>query len=260
MLVDWRVDTWICELRLNRTDYPSEEDHVLAIGGSPVSSTGYDPGIDLQILPTIPSIVNAHIVLEDDEYPWMTELRRDLRDLTPPHRWLIPTFDESNGVIRWNPDVLPEGKFYINGLIDMKLDSIAYFGLNDTIVIDWLTPPLGIDILSLSAGWNMISLPVQPPRYHPREVFSHTSVGLYKFKTGERRYVEADMFEKGEAYWCYSPCDTSFKIGGIILDEYSRNIKRGWNMVAAIGELQLCFACQQQHPFIGCLVVPEVGR
>ncbi len=235
LVVDWRWTTWFTELRLNSLSNPGG-DLVLAIGGDEYSTDMYDATSDLVILPHVPGTVHGHLVNDDPDYFWITQLRRDMKDLTPPNRWFLPTSAEDNGIIKWNPSTLPEGKFYMNHTIDMKLDSFAYYGLNDTLIIDWLTPPLGIDTTCLSVGWNLLSLPAMPPRYHSEEVFSFSPVGVYRYLSRERTYSETGRMEKGEGYWVYSTRDTCMKFGGILLEDYQRLIYRGWNMLGSISE------------------------
>lgn len=233
LVVDWRWTEWICELRLNRTDAPGP-DLFLAIGGESRGSDMYDPALDLIILPIVPEQVRAYLLLNDPDYFYITQLRRDIRNLRPPTRWIIPTMGEENGVIRWNRGRLPEGKFYMNSLVDMKLDSVFYYGLDDTLFIDWIAPPVGADTACFSPGWNLISLPVVPPRYPSSHVFSFSPAPLFRYLPFERTYSSTGIMERGEGYWLYSPIDTCIKFGGVVLNSYNRQLFRGWNIIGGL--------------------------
>ncbi|MFP4458338.1 MAG: T9SS type A sorting domain-containing protein [Candidatus Zixiibacteriota bacterium] len=233
LVVDWRWTEWIVQLEiLNQTN--PDSGLRLAIGGDRYSTDLYDPESDLIILPHIPGFVRAHLAIDDPDYPWVTQLRRDMQDLEPNNRWIIPTFDEPNGIIKWKPHRFPEGKFYLNSIIDMKRDSMALFHEDDTLIIDWITPPFNIDTLCFAPGWNLVSTPVVPPRYEASDVMDFSPVDAYYYNTELKLYEEMEDLQRGKSYWVFAMRDTCIKIGGVELDNYNTNLLPGWNMIGSI--------------------------
>ncbi len=238
----WRVQTWLMDIIINKTE-TRVLDQNLAIGASMHTTDNYEPGSDLPILPPTPDHVNAYLMLDDPSYPFITALRRDMRAMEPPVRWVINTVGEGEpmdmieGYAHWDPSRLPEGNFIMNGVLDMKSDTMITFNLGESLVIDWLMPDLASsDIEMHCTGWNLLSLPTVPPSYPPSEVFPHSPVGVFEFDTQRKTYLEAERFSAGKGYWLYSPMDTSVTIAGVELMNYNMNLYMGWNLIGAISE------------------------
>ncbi len=239
-IATWNIDTWIMDIRLNRTDN-SLENQFLAIGAGVHTSDLYEAGSDLPILPPLPGRFDAWLSLNDPAYPHIDKLRRDLRGITLPVRWVIHTAEPivsgiSESYAVWNPGRLPEGVFMINNLVNMKNDTIFHYNIGDSLVITWTQPDFGTTDFSLCMGWNMISLPTVPPTHPPSYVFPSTPVPLFQYDAQRRIYGAVERFNAGFGYWIYSPESGNTTVGGVILDSYNLRIYRGWNLIGTIGE------------------------
>ncbi|MFP4459935.1 MAG: T9SS type A sorting domain-containing protein [Candidatus Zixiibacteriota bacterium] len=237
-IATWNVQTWIMNLKINRVE-PRLRDLDLAIGASAHTTDGYEPGSDLVIVPPTPDYVNSWLQIDDPRYPHITGLRRDMRAMEPPVRWVIHTTGvESEGEIRWNPTRLPEGNFTLNDIVDMKEDTIAYFtiGETDSIVIEWTTPDFATSNAAMCAGWNLVSLSTVPPSMEPSQVFPFSPVGAYGYNTQRRLYEEIDRFSNGVGYWVFASSDTVARVAGIPLESYNLNLHRGWNIIGSLSE------------------------
>ncbi|MFP4458343.1 MAG: DUF5057 domain-containing protein [Candidatus Zixiibacteriota bacterium] len=229
-------ESWLGTLRLNKAiDPDTEKDLVLAIGADPAATGHYDAGTDLIILPVTPGVVDAYIDYPYEDGTHIRGLRRDIRPNETPQTWIIPTFGESDGKVRWNPDRLPDGNFTING-IDMKADSFTYFGLDDTLVVVWDIPDMMVNEMTFSPGWNLVSLPVVPVPYSGSEIFEFSPVEPFGYNTEERIYYAAEELTAGTGYWVFMTHDTIVQIAGLPVESVNVNLSRGWNIIGATSE------------------------
>jgi len=185
----------------------------------------------LLVLPATPDRVNAYLSIDDDLY---SQLRRDLRSLETPIVWVIKTEGSGPSKATWDPSRLPQGRFMINDVIDMKLDTICYFNLGDSLVIVWDLPSITSKRMEICPGWNMVSLPVVPPEYPPSIVFPETPVGMYEFNPQTRNYETTERFVAGKGYWLFSLESDTTWIAGMELNHFNANIRSGWNMIGTI--------------------------
>jgi len=85
--------------------------------------------------------------------------------------------------------------------------------------------------LELSAGWNMVSLSVEPGDPSASSVLE--GVGFYQLVTwGGTGYVEATGFEVGKGYWLLVLDDMNVTVSGHPVTEVILNLDPGWSMVS----------------------------
>ena len=232
--VELQPQSFFCDLRFNRTDSPSVEDFTLTFGANPSGTENYDPGLDIMLVPPPASFVDAWFPIADSVFPIIDRLMRDIRLSEPPRRWVITTGGEPNGIVRWNIGRLPEGNFRMNDIIDMKRDASAFFGADDTLVIDWTVSPLEIREMSFIPRWNMVSSPVHPNGMPPEAVFP-TSMGVFRYDTPRSIYNYATYIADGEGYWIWLEDSLVHPIAGTLIDRYHTHLYRGWNLIGALG-------------------------
>lgn len=208
---------------------------MVTFGAIPGGSDLYNPGVDLQHVPPPAWHVSGWFPLDDPSYSYINRLQRDFRDVSPPKNWYLVTENEPNGIARWDPDRLPEGEFRMNGLIDMKRDSVAFFGENDTLVIEWNMPLLDALVLDFSSGWNMVSSPLLPTEVPAGEVFG-ADMGVFRYLPEDGTYDYADYARDGEGYWIWADAAYEIPIAGGIINGYRWAVYRGWNLIGATGE------------------------
>ncbi len=86
--------------------------------------------------------------------------------------------------------------------------------------------------IHLSTGWNMISLPVQPPTTSWRELFP-SAIEAYTYDPVAQTYYPVDELEIGRGYWLLSLADMDVSLSGVPVFSYTLSCGSGWNMVAA---------------------------
>ena len=221
-----------CDIYLNRTAGTPTEDHVVTFGASASGTEVFDAGLDIGYIPPPAWRVDGWFDLDDPDEPLITKLTRDIRAIAPTKTWLLITDDEPWGIARWNGSSLPEGEFRMNGVVDMKRDSVCEFYRNDTLVIEWTVPELFPRDVSFVSGWNLVSSPVLPTDIPPNEVFQ-TDLGVYRYITPEYRYAFAERIRDGEGYWVWTDSSYSVPVVGGQIETYLRAIYPGWNMIGA---------------------------
>ncbi len=234
-MVTLSPNVFFCDIHLNRTVSPSPDDNTLTFGATYSGTDGYDAGLDEVYIPPPDWFVDGWFDIEDSAYPYISQIRRDVKHPTPTVRWHLITRDETDGIARWNPAGLPEGEFRIDSLVDMKRDTQAHFGLNDTLLIEWTLPVIQPDSVQLSIGWNLVSLPVLPAGMSADDVFP-TEYGVFHYNTAISSYEFAEEIRDGYGYWVFSNRAHSFLSAGSPLSGYRRQIHRGWNIIGGIDE------------------------
>ena len=84
--------------------------------------------------------------------------------------------------------------------------------------------------LTLSEGWQMISVPLESP------IRCNMNLIAYTWDAVNKTYVRAEKFEPGKGYWVLSTRDymrVTF-IGSSLLYECEVNLTKGWNMIGTI--------------------------
>jgi len=90
--------------------------------------------------------------------------------------------------------------------------------------------------ITLVAGWNMISVPLQPDNPAPGAVFPGATV--YEWNAAENQYGEPDEIAPGVGYWLKAGTAQTIPLFGtpVPLDEWQCEVLAGWTMLAAPSE------------------------
>ena len=92
----------------------------------------------------------------------------------------------------------------------------------------------GIISFNLHVGWNLISFPIVPVCDNISEIFDSTLSTMYYYDTDESGYISAHTPAQGKAFWLFSFIDKSYKIAGIPVENYTIDLKTGWNMIGTV--------------------------
>jgi hypothetical protein len=84
-------------------------------------------------------------------------------------------------------------------------------------------------------GWNLISLPVDPPDRSVQTLFSCSDF-CYAFTYDSGRYVQVDTLLPGRGYWTKFTGAGSMAIRGRLLTGDTISINTGWNLVGGISD------------------------
>ena len=231
-IVELTPTAFTCDVRLNRTTGEPSEDFVVTFGAIHGGSGGYDPGLDVQYIPPPAWRVGGYFPLSDTAAPHISSLMRDIREVAPPVVWHIVTEAQSVAIPRCSPVVLRQREFRIDGDVDMKRDSVAYFGMDDTLEIRWTLPSLAPDSARFAPGWNLVSSPVLPEGIPAAEFFG-TSLGVFRYNAESWGYDYADYVRDGEGYWVWAADSYSVPVAGSEIAGFRRPVSEGWNLIGA---------------------------
>ncbi|MGC9314272.1 MAG: hypothetical protein ACP5G4_01450 [bacterium] len=242
------IRAWTADLSFESSGL---EPTVLTIGALPGMTDAYDPGGDI-ILPPIPAgRLCVRLSLASESIPAYNSLLRDLRGANDDTiQWLVITEGSGSAAIRWNPDLLPSGKFIIDGRTDMRSVSEYGFSLGDTIEIEFTIGPKTLYSVDLHADvprWQMVSSPLylDNPSMSLQEsfidaLFEGAEKWIYTFDSETGIYENPDKWPTGKGLWFYiAPDDVSggwnvpLVLAGWPIDTLKTPIHRGWNQIGA---------------------------
>jgi hypothetical protein len=86
----------------------------------------------------------------------------------------------------------------------------------------------------LSAGWNMISFPVEPLDNDADTIFGPEYYYLCTWDTDTGCYVPVDAVETEIGYWLLVLEDRNVTVLGTQLSEYNIDLAQGWNMIGSL--------------------------
>ena len=94
-------------------------------------------------------------------------------------------------------------------------------------------PPHNVTI-TISAGWNLISTPVDAPLINTSASLYQTA---YTYNTTSTRYeaIPLEELKLGEAYWVGAFETAEITFSGTPLTSYQKTLSTGWNLIGAIG-------------------------
>ncbi len=236
ILVLWRQTQWLHDLIFygyaEGGGYLQPE--VLTIGCADAATDGFDPTLDLLILPPPPSKTEVYLPMDDPDFPSITRVKRDIRNTYElPITWYVVTVEEP-GSLYWSPHGFPDGVITLNGYIDMKRDSIYHYASNETLVITLSQPLPAEDTLSLCAGWSLASLPTAITVPGWAHFLEGVYAGPFEYDASTGTYFASDIPRTGFGFWILSVEEHTYNIGGIPLDEVTIPIYPGWNLIGSV--------------------------
>ncbi|MGA1842273.1 MAG: FG-GAP-like repeat-containing protein [bacterium] len=114
--------------------------------------------------------------------------------------------------------------------------------------------------MNLTAGWNMISLPVDASDKTIVSLFPD-SEAVFDFDTMYLPKDYDDSLEIGKGYWIYVPTDQNYIITGIPINSYTKKTPAGWSMIGACsypsdvfvdqGSVKALFGFEYMYMFYG---------
>jgi plastocyanin len=83
----------------------------------------------------------------------------------------------------------------------------------------------------VSAGWNMVSVPVMVSDFLSGAVFPTAASKAFAYRNG---YILKDTLVNGTGYWLKFPLDSGLTISGTVITADTVAVEKGWNMVGSI--------------------------
>jgi len=91
--------------------------------------------------------------------------------------------------------------------------------------------------LSLTAGWNMVSVPIIPDNNTVNHIFGQIStlnirpVSTWQFPS----FIPVNQVQVKKGYWVFTPSPINIKIIGTPITEKNLSLISGWNMIGTTG-------------------------
>jgi len=105
---------------------------------------------------------------------------------------------------------------------------------NDNAFAHVMAPPVVVENLQLVAGWNLVSFRVASENDTPANIFDNQTYYIWRWSAENKKYVNPPSdqpVELGVGYWVWVGYDQTVTTSGIPVDNYSINLKSGWNLV-----------------------------
>ncbi|MCD6417235.1 hypothetical protein J7M00_00425 [bacterium] len=233
LMVDYSPQEWMQFLRFDDFTEPKQDETALSFGNSSTGCDDYDEIHDLLYLPPPPDKIDAWFVMDDPDYPAVTKLERDMRDMTPINVWYAVINEDESLYVHWNPSYFDEGVYMLNGFQDMRADTDYYAAPYETLVITWDLPAFSVDTVNYSEGWNLVSLPTQNPGDDPSTIFFGAFAGPYGYNPITGAYYIAPNVQTGVGYWIYYDETLQMPSVGVPVERYGTTVYPGWNLVGA---------------------------
>ena len=107
---------------------------------------------------------------------------------------------------------------------------------NNTTELTVTTPEEETLNLSLSPGWNMVSVPLLLENTSPDAVFPAAEgvVAVYEWNPDGTCYVPPDSIDPTRAYWVAVTKPTTLPLTGLALTSYVVDLTPGWHMLGSV--------------------------
>ncbi|MBN1856362.1 MAG: hypothetical protein JW846_05340 [Dehalococcoidia bacterium] len=87
--------------------------------------------------------------------------------------------------------------------------------------------------ISLIAGWNMVSVPLEPDDLSVDAIFPDVEA-VYTWNPSTKSYVVPDTIDPTKAYWVAVVTDRTIPITGTPVNGWQQDVAAGWNMVGSV--------------------------
>ncbi len=221
--VDWLVDI--------RTVSAENNASIISFGLSINGTSGFDPGLDRIYLPQPPGWLSAYFRINDERYPFILGLSRDIRGRETIVIWDIH-ITSGDGEFQWEPRELPPGELIINGQ-DMRFYSSITVEEGDEIRISFRAPELLRFTGELKGGWNLVSVPFSLARADEPERIYPTMIGQPFHYVPSVGYRTANVLEYGKGYFILSSMNWTIDYAGRENSAFTIVLHPGWNMIGA---------------------------
>ncbi|MFT5130327.1 MAG: hypothetical protein ACI8W8_003958, partial [Rhodothermales bacterium] len=162
---------------------------------------------------------------------------RDLRNPADQASWTVSVTAFAGDTLQWNGRLLPAGTLLIENLATGQvtnmaaIESLALIPGTQDLIITYYAGVETFD-LTLSPGWNAVSLPFEPLDTNVDAVFGNAKRGpVWTWDGGDM--VTAAEIHAGQAYWIENPADSAItaRVQGTAVTDLSIQLRKGWNFI-----------------------------
>ena len=211
----------------------------LEFGIHPDATDGYDSDIDLPQPPPPPpdpepALFEAYFSIVDAQFP---KLNKDFRGAMP-NEWTLKVNSTYQDIeLTWDASNIPSDLCarMDTGIekIDMRAQSSVVLAAGEYTIRISVSEQIEIQ-LPLKAGWNMISLPVDPGTTNSSLTLPDVEV-LYTWNCESKSYASPSEILPGTGYWALVFEDVTETINGTPVEEYQLGgLCEGWHMIGGL--------------------------
>ena len=209
---------------------------ILKFGTSPGATDCYDPGLDVSAPPPPPvDAFDARFISCGE--PWFTDVRGT--NISGERVWNLhyqPATGCEPASLSWNSSQLPPtGYFHLvdpgsNNIVNVNMRTTNHYA--DLSGFGFLRIKFNYQITSnfnVSAGWNMISLPINVTNNNYLSLFPSAVPGtLYGYSNG---YFSTETINNCTGYWLKFPALQVVQVSGTDRTECVISLNAGWNII-----------------------------
>ncbi|MBV6480112.1 MAG: hypothetical protein HGGPFJEG_02957 [Ignavibacteria bacterium] len=206
-------------------------------GLSQYGTNGIDTCLGERVIPPPPpkGVYDIRFTL-----PTNDDSKSDLRkDSAIAYVWTIKLQPSSSGypfTLHWNTSNLPAlGYFYLKDIITGTIVNVNMRDQNSFVlsnpginVLKIEYSPYFIETISVSSGWNILSVPLFSGNMSTSYLFSNAISPAYSYNNG---YVTSDTLRNGKGYWLKFAGSGSYNDTGLHVISETVNINSGWNII-----------------------------
>jgi hypothetical protein len=221
-------------------------------GADSVATDGYDEGYDYPAPPPPMEGVDAYFY-----YPGNPEFQQKLAtsivapadSIVWPLKLMYKTefgiqAETADVTISWDPDDIigdVPAQYVILTLTDdegqelanMRTQSSYTFAAEPNVLYSFQIKATQLLCLELKAGWNMVSLPIDPGTTDPDEIFPGVAA-IYTWNPDTKSYQRPSEILPGKSYWVLVFEDVTLCLRGTAIDGYSLSSHDGWHMIGGL--------------------------
>jgi len=210
----------------------------LIFGTSPSGTLGIDTCLGERIIPPPPptGIFDCRFQLLPNYEDSKTDFRKDS---TSNIIWYVKFQPSSSGypiTFNWNPSYLPSTGFFFlrdaltGTIVNINMKNQSSYTLSNSGITS-----LRIEYIyktnmniSLSAGWNITSIPLVAENMNVSSLFPNAILPAYSYNNG---YVSATSFTNGKGYWLKNDSYDNVTISGTKVTPSLINVNSSWNII-----------------------------
>ena len=222
----------------------------VTFGVNTLATDGYDADYDYPAPPPPPTGVDAYFYYPDNP-PFVRRLATSIvgpaDSIIWPLRVMYKTefasLQPQDVTITWSPeDVANVPAEYVKltltddagqELANLRTQSSYTFQAEPNVLYSFQIRASKLLCLELKAGWNMVSLPIDPGTTAPGEIFPGAAA-IYTWNPDTKSYQRPSEILPGKGYWVLYFEDVTLCLGGTGIYGYGLSSGAGWHMTGGL--------------------------
>jgi archaellum component FlaG (FlaF/FlaG flagellin family) len=223
----------------------------VAFGANSLATDGYDEDYDCPAPPSPPEGVDAYFYYPDNpefQRKLATSIVAPADSIIWPLKVMYKTEFSTQLVgpevtISWSPEDIAEVPDYYLTLIltddtgqelaNLRTDPRYKFQAEPDALHSFYIKASRLACLELKAGWNMVSLPLEPETTDPDEIFPGAAA-IYTWNNAGKHYDKATEILPCKGYYVLYFEDVTLCFGGTGIYEYGLSGGSGWHMIGGL--------------------------